>query len=87
MILDKLTADVAPNPAGETTTLHVHTLEQTGIKATLLDELSREVRTWELTFTPPDANYPLSLDGIAAGVYTLVLKTGFQETTLRLVKE
>ncbi|MBX7155455.1 MAG: PKD domain-containing protein [Bacteriodetes bacterium] len=87
MILDKLTADVAPNPAGETTTLHVHTLEQTGIKATLLDELSREVRTWELTFTPPDAKYPLSLDGIAAGVYTLVLKTGFQETTLRLVKE
>jgi hypothetical protein len=61
---------VAPNPAQDRATLHVHLTASATVRVTVFDLLGRAVLRSPSTALPPGRHrLPLSLDGLPAGVY------------------
>lgn len=85
-IVDLLSADLTPNPAGEQVLLRLYASERGSMQVQLLDDLGREIRSWNVEHTSLNSEHSFSLRDIASGTYTLFVKSATQQTSVRLVK-
>lgn len=81
-----LTALIAPNPIEEHSVLQLHAEAKSPVSISLIDELAREVGHWEFEQPAENSELPLQLTALPSGVYTLLVRAGWQQTTLRVVK-
>lgn len=83
---ETLAVRVAPNPTTDNTAIIIHTTEQSPVSVSITDAIGRTIRTFEFQHTVVESSYPISLEGIASGIYVVSVKTALQQQTLQLVK-
>jgi len=83
---DLLSVLLTPNPSPENATLSMRTSEQTPVRITISDAIGRTIRTFNFHHAVIESQFPISLDGIASGIYSVTVETALQSKTVQLVK-
>lgn len=81
------TVSLFPNPAKGVFTLGVPAGRLHAASATLLNALGQVVQSRQLSLSPAGGNVEFNVSGLAAGVYSLQLKTGADLVVKRVVVE
>ena len=82
--LDKIKCEVMPNPSHDFVYLYMGVNSKNNVTGFLYDATGKLVK--HLDYLQPSIAYSLDLSDLPAGVYSLVLESGVQKVTKRLVK-
>jgi len=80
-------ARLYPNPAGDQFSMSLLSPGQESLAVSLIDMQGKTLRTWELRHEAGKADHDFDIDGLAPGLYMLLVSNGADTQRLTLIKQ